>query len=145
MSPWWWVALAVLLGAGEMLTTTTLLLWSALGALATAAVVWLLGPAAWPLELGIFAVLSVAITLVGREITRRRQSRPDAATPLNRRAAQLVGREAEVISFHHGEGRVTVDGIPWQARIEGGLPAPTPGERLRIVATDGIVVIVRHL
>lgn len=145
MSPWWWVVLAVLLGAGEMLTTTTLLLWSALGALVTAAVFWLFGPTAWPLEVGTFAVLSVAITLVGRAITQRRQPRPDAATPLNRRAAQLVGREAEVISFDRGEGRVTVDGIPWRARIESGLPAPLPGERMRIVATDGIVVIVRQL
>lgn len=145
MSPWWWVALAVLLGAGEMLTTTTLLLWSALGALATAGAFWLLGPTEWPLQVGTFAVLSIAITLVGRTIVQRRGSHPDAAAPLNRRAAQLIGREAEVIAFDQGEGRVTVDGVPWRARIEGGLPAPAPGERIRIVATDGIVVIVRQI
>ena len=30
VSPWWWVALAILLGAVEMLTPTTVLVWSAL-------------------------------------------------------------------------------------------------------------------
>ena len=31
ISPWWWVALAILLAAIEMLTVTTLLVWSATG------------------------------------------------------------------------------------------------------------------
>jgi inner membrane protein len=145
VSPWWWVALAILLGAGEMLTTTTLLLWSALGALATAGLVWLAGPLDWPVQLAVFAVSSVSITFAGRALAGRRRSGSDAASALNRRSDQLVGRECEVIAFDHGEGRVTVDGIPWRARIEGGLPIPVPGDRVRIVAAEGIVVVVRPL
>ena len=30
VSPWWWVALAIMHGAIEMLTPTTVLVWSAL-------------------------------------------------------------------------------------------------------------------
>ena len=41
VSPWWWVALAILLGAIEMLTPTTVLVWSALAALVTALALWL--------------------------------------------------------------------------------------------------------
>jgi membrane protein implicated in regulation of membrane protease activity len=50
-----------------------------------------------------------------------------------------------VLSFEHGEGKVDVDGIPWPARIEGPAPTPVPGERVRVVAADGIVVWVRPL
>ena len=144
MSPWWWVAVAIALGAGEMLTTTTLLLWSALGALGTALVFWLAGPADWPLQLGVFAVLSILITFAGRLFVSRRP-RSDAATSLNRRTEQLVGRDGEVLAFNHDEGRVLVDGIPWQARLEGALPIPAPGDRVRIVAADGTVIVVRPL
>lgn len=144
MSPWWWVALAIALGAGEMLTTTTLLLWSAIAALGTAVVFWLAGPAGWPVQLGVFAVLSILITFAGRMIVSRRR-RPDAASPLNRRAEQLVGREGEVLAFDRSEGRILIDGIPWRARLEGALPIPAPGDRVRIVAAEGIVVVVRPL
>lgn len=145
MSPWWWLAIAIALAAGEMLTTTTLLLWSALAALGTALVVWLGGPADWPTQIATFAGLSVLLTLAGRLLLARRRPRPDAASPLNRRADQLVGRDGEVLSFDRGEGRILIDGIPWRARLEGGLPTPVAGDRVRIVAADGIVVVVRPL
>lgn len=145
MSPWWWAAIAIALGAGEMLTTTTLLLWSALAALGTAVVFWIAGPAGWAIEVATFAALSILLTVMGRIILARRRPRPDAASPLNRRAEQLIGRDGEVLAFDRGEGRVLIDGIPWRARIEGDLPVPVAGERVRIVAADGIVVVVRPL
>ena len=40
ISPWWWVALAILLAAAEMLTVTTVLVWSAGAALVTAIALW---------------------------------------------------------------------------------------------------------
>ncbi|MBB5222204.1 hypothetical protein HNP73_002140 [Amaricoccus macauensis] len=145
MSPWWWVAIAIALGAGEMLTTTTLLLWSALAALGTAMVFWVIGPTDWPAQVAAFAALSILLTFVGRLVLARRSPRPDAASPLNRRADQLVGRDGEVLAFDQNEGRILIDGIPWRARLEGGLPIPLAGDRVRIVAADGIVVLVRPL
>jgi len=144
MSPWWWVAIAIALGAGEMLTTTTLLLWSAVAALGTALVFWLAGPAGWPAQLGVFAGLSILITFAGRLLVSRRRW-ADAASPLNRRAEQLVGRDGDVLAFDRSEGRILIDGVPWRARLEGGLPTPAPGDRVRIVAVEGIVVVVRLL
>ena len=43
ISPWWWVALAILLAAAEMVTITTVLVWAAVAALITAILLWL-GP-----------------------------------------------------------------------------------------------------
>ncbi|MFT3973585.1 MAG: NfeD family protein [Amaricoccus sp.] len=144
MNPWWWVALAIALGAGEMLTTTTLLLWSALAALGTAVVFWASGPAGWPVQVATFAVLSILITVAGRLVLARR--RPAiAGSSLNRRAEQLVGRDGEVLAFDGIEGRIVIDGVPWRARLEGALPMPAVGDRVRIVAAEGIVVVVRPL
>ena len=142
ISPWWWVALAILLAAAEMVTITTVLVWAAVAALITAILLWLvfgLGPFE---QIGIFAALSIVFFFVGRALVGR-YGQPGGGDPvLNRRAAQLVGRDAVVVAFDHGEGQVTVDGVPWPARLEGPT-APAPGDRVVIVAADGIVVRVR--
>ncbi len=144
MSAWWWVAAAILFGAGEMLTTTTLLLWMALGALATAGFVAVAGAHGWTMELGFFAVVSIACTFAGRALMARR-SRTPVGSGLNRRAEQLVGRDGEIVDAAPGEGRVTVDGVPWPARMDGGGSLPAAGSRVRVVGADGIVVVVRPL
>jgi membrane protein implicated in regulation of membrane protease activity len=143
VSPWWWVALAILLGAVEMLTPTTVLVWSAAAALVTALVLWLtpLGLAA---QVALFAVLSIAFTLAGRAVFQRRAPQDDGST-LNRRADQVLGREAVVIAFDHGDGQVTVDGVPWPARLDPGSSVPQPGDRVLVTGADGIVVRVRPL
>ncbi|MCB1374159.1 MAG: NfeD family protein, partial [Rhodobacteraceae bacterium] len=56
-----------------------------------------------------------------------------------------VGREAEVVAFSWHEGQVTVDGVPWPARLDGGDVKLDPGDRVRIIAADGIVVWVRKI
>ena len=142
ISPWWWVTLAIGLAALEMLTISTLLIWSAGGALVVAIVLWLwpgLGAAG---QIALFAVCSIGFTFVGRSIVARMGEGPAGAKNLNRRAEQLVGREAVVDSFAGSEGQVTVDGVPWPARLEPGAGTPVPGARVRITAVDGIVVRV---
>jgi membrane protein implicated in regulation of membrane protease activity len=144
ISPWWWIALAILLGALEMVTVTTLALWSALAALLTAVALWLAPGLGWAGQIAIFGGLSIGLIFLSRWLFDR-QGRGDDPLKLNRRADRLVGRDAVVVSFEGGEGKVEVDGIPWPARLEGALPTPAPGERVRILAADGIVVWVRPL
>ena len=145
ISPWWWVAAAIGLAAIEMLTVSTLLIWSAGGALVVALVLWLwpgLGTAG---QIALFALCSIGFTFVGRALVARIGEGPAAAKNLNRRAAQILGREAVVDSFAGAEGQVSVDGVPWPARLEPGAAAPAPGARVRITAVDGIVVRVTPL
>ena len=48
-------------------------------------------------------------------------------------------------AFDAHEGKVTVDGIPWPARLEGKSSPPAAGDRVTVVAADGIVIWVRPL
>lgn len=145
ISPWWWVAFAILLGAVEMLTISTVLIWSALAALVTALALWIWPGLNTPGQIALFAVLSIAFSFIGRAFVGRWGEKADDNQQLNQRAAQILGREAVVDSFAGDEGQVTVDGVPWPARLDLGATVPNPGGRVRIVAVDGIVVRVRPL
>jgi inner membrane protein len=142
ISPWWWVALAILLAAIEMVTITTMLIWSALAAMLTALALWAMPSLGGAQQIALFASLSIAFTFAGRWAFDRYGRRRDGASRLNRRAEQLVGREGVVVAFDRGEGKVEVDGVPWPARLEAMSPVPAPGDRVRILAADGIVVWV---
>ena len=141
VSPWWWVALAILLGVAEMLTPTTVLVWSAAAAAVTAAALWLAPGLGLSAQIALFALLSIAFIFVGRAIFVRRLQ-PDDRSMLNRRADQVVGRDAVVLAFDHGDGQGTVDGVPWPARLEPGMPVPEAGDRVLVTVADGIVVRV---
>lgn len=145
ISPWWWVALAILLAAMEMLTATTLLIWSSFAAIVTALVLWSAPGLGGAGQIALFAVLSIIFTLFGRAFFGRRVQSGDGASRLNRRAEALVGREGVVVSFQFHEGKVEVDGVPWPARLDSTSRTPSPGERVRVVAADGIVIWVRPL
>ena len=142
ISPWWWIAAAILLAAVEMLTISTVLIWSALAAALTAAALWFAPGLSTAAQISIFAVLSIGFIFVGRALLHRYGDGAGDDKRLNRRADQLVGREAVVQSFSGHEGQVTIDGVPWPARLDAEAPVPAPGDRVRIVAADGIVVRV---
>jgi membrane protein implicated in regulation of membrane protease activity len=147
VSPWWWVALAILLAAAEMVTITTVLVWAALAALLTAILLWLVPGLDAFAQVGTFAALSIVFFFVGRALVAR-YGQPGGAggdPSLNRRAGQLVGRAGVVLVFARDTGKVTVDGIPWPARLASGATAPTPGDRVTITAVDGIVVLIAPL
>ena len=142
ISPWWWVALAILLAAVEMVTITTVLVWSALAALLTAILLWFAPGLGAFEQIGVFAGLSIVFFFIGRGLVGR-YGQPGGGDPtLNRRAGQLVGREGVVLEFGRDEGKVTIDGVPWPARLAPGAAAPTPGDRVTITSVDGIVVLV---
>ncbi len=145
ISPWWWVALAILLAAVEMVTITTVLVWAALAAFFTALALWGAPGMSGFGQIGLFGVLSILFFFVGRWAFDRFGQPGGGVTRLNARAQALVGRDAEVMSFSFHEGKVMVDGIPWPARIDPGAAPPSPGERVRIVSTDGITMLVQPL
>ncbi len=147
ISPWWWVALAILLAAAEMLTVSTVLIWSALAAMLTALCLWIFPDLGGPAQIAIFALGSIALVFPGRRLAERLGARGGRADnpQLNRRADRLVGREAVVVTFEFHEGQVSIDGVPWPARLDGSARTPVPGDRVRVTAADGIVVWVRPI
>lgn len=140
MHPFWvWLALAAAFLAVEVGTGTGWLLWPAASA-GLVGVLSLVAPLGAPVEIALFAVLTIAATYLARRFLRpvlQGQS-PDLNDPLLR----LIGRDGEAVSdFEHGLGRVFVDGKDWQARLDG--PAPTPDQRIRVVGVDGATLTVR--
>jgi len=133
----WILAGLVSLGA-ELLLPGVYLLWAGLAAIGTGLVLLVAAPG-FPIAVAIFLALLAAGILGSLRLKR--------TTPLGRRAntpeAGLAGREAVVISVEGGRLRVRLGDSDWSARLPRGLDAPHPGDRVKVEAVDGTVLIVR--
>lgn len=144
VSPWAWVALALALGAVELVTFSYYLLWLALAALSVAGGLWLVPDLSGLAQAVIFAGLAVVYTGVGWVVVTRVKSPEPEVGGLNQRTRQLVGRRAVVgPGFAAGVGSAQIDGIPWRARLaDPDAPAPVEGAVLDIVGVEGTTLIL---
>lgn len=139
--PYWiWLALGVILLAVEAAFSTEWLLWPAVAAGVVAVVTALGLPLGLLGEMLLFAVLTVAATLLSRRLIQR--VNPSDSPDINARDSRLVGQRAQVIqAFVDGRGRVFVSGAEWVAEIEGA--APLAGESVIVEGMDGSKLKVR--
>ena len=108
---WLWVAIAAAVLAVEIAFGSGWLLWPAACAAVIAFVSLFTHNAA--LEIGLFAVLTIATTLAARRFWPRNRQ---ASSDINDNVARLIGRQGRVTAaFSHGAGRVLVDGKEWAA------------------------------
>ena len=139
-SPWWWIALAVAIGAVEMLTFTYFLIWFSLAAFATGVVLWLAPGLSGAEQLAVFAVLSLALTIAGRFALSKMRATPSEAPGLNRRAEKLIGRRGKALEdFDNVDGVVVVDGVRWRARLAQG--AARRDAPVTVIDADGMTLI----
>lgn len=135
---WLWAILGLVLIAGETLAPGVFLIWLGVAALATSGLVGLFG-LGWQAAGIAFAILAVICVAAGRMLTRRSAEEPDAATGLNDRGRQLIGKvyrlDATMIG---GEGRIRVGDSSW--RITG--PELLAGSDVRVVRVDGATLVV---
>ena len=141
INPLWWLAFAFVLGAIEMLTPSNLLIWPALSSLVVAGVLFLYPYLGGEEQLGLFAILSLVLTFVGRWLIAKYDYRRPDKLNLNEPAARMVGRNAVVVSFENQEGIVVIDGVRWHARCEIGFKAE-PGDTVSVSAADGTTLII---
>lgn len=135
---WSWAILGLVLIGGEMLAPGVFLIWLGLAALVTGAVVGLLG-IGWQAAMLVFAVLAGACVFAGRLMTRRKAEEPDAATGLNDRGRQLIGKVFRLeTTMAGGEGRVRVGDSSW--RIVG--PELLAGAEIKVVRVEGSTLVV---
>lgn len=138
---WLWLAVAAIFLAVEVSTGTGWLLWPA----ASAFVVGLLAEVLRPglvIELGLFAVLTIATTYLARRFLRPvlDPTSPDLNDPLQR----LIGQRGQVLStFEQGRGRVFIDGKDWAAETD--EPIPEISQEVVVIGVDGAVLKVRKL
>ncbi len=141
LSPWWWVAFGIGLGAVEMATMSFFLIWPALAAVLMAIVVAVAPPMSGEAIVSIWAILSIALTLVGRSLMQRFGDGGEPVSTLNSRGQQLIGRQAKVLNWDHGEGAVEIDGMRWKAVGEHGASF-IAGAPVNVVAADGMTLTV---
>jgi len=135
---WAWVALGLLLIAGEMLAPGVFLIWLGLAALVTGVIVGVTA-IGWQAAALVFAGLCIVSVLAGRRLTRRSDQEPDAATGLNDRGRQLVGRVFKLeATMTGGEGRIRVGDSSW--RVTG--PELLAGSEVKVVRVDGATLVV---
>ena len=137
---WIWLAIGVILLAIEAAFSTEWLLWPAVSAGMVAVVTALGLPLGLLGEVVLFAVLTVAMTLLSRRLIQR--VNPSDSPDINARDGRLVGQRAEVVqSFVDGRGRVFVSGSEWLAEIDGA--GPPVGESVIVDRVDGSKLRVR--
>lgn len=137
-SGWLWAILGLLLVGGEILAPGVFLIWLGLAALLTGAIVGVAN-LGWQAACIIFAVLAVACVVAGRLLTRRKNEEPDAATGLNDRGRQLIGKVFRLeATMTGGEGRIRVGDSSW--RITG--PELLAGTEVKVVRVDGATLVV---
>jgi inner membrane protein len=137
---WLWAALAALILAAEVMTGSGWLLWPSASAAAVALLTLVVRLPSTAL-VGIFAVLTIVTTLLGRKILRRVD--PVQGADINDNIARIVGHRGKAASsFQAGAGRVFIDGKEWAAELEGG-ESLTAGEAVQVTGVDGSRLRVR--
>lgn len=137
---WVWLAVGVILLAIEAAFSTEWLLWPAVAAGVVAVLTAIGVPLGFWGEVALFAILTVAATLLSRRLVQR--VNPSDAPDINAREGRLVGQRAQVVqAFVDGRGRVFVSGAEWSAEIDGA--APLAGESVIVESIDGPKLKVR--
>lgn len=137
---WIWAAIAGVILAGEVATGTGWLLWPAACAAIVALLTFLL-KGNFAVELAVFAVLTIASTLLARRYLPRNASGdgPD----INDNVGRLVGHYGMAVSaFEHGQGRVFIDGKEWAAVADDDAP-PLLDQRVKVLSADGGILKVK--
>jgi len=139
---WIWLTVGVALLAIEAMTSTEWLLWPAVSAGIIALVTALFSQLGLGAEVGLFAALTVALTLISLRYVKR--VNPSETPDINDQIERLVGKEAQVVeAFANGRGRVFVSGAEWPAdAVEDVLLA---GQKVVVVAVDGPRLTVRPI
>ena len=135
---WYWMIVAVILGAAELLLPGVFLIWIAAAAAITG-LITLAGEPPLALQFSIFAALALIATWAGR---RWYVANPVLSSDplLNDRAARLVGETVELTqAIVNGQGRAKVGDSEWNVR---GPDSPA-GACMRVIGIEDGALRVR--
>ena len=137
---WIWAAIAGVILAGEVATGTGWLLWPAACAALVALLTFVL-KGNFAVELAVFAVLTIASTLLARRYLPGNASGdgPD----INDNVGRLIGHYGMAVSaFEHGRGRVFIDGKEWAA-VADEDETPLLDQRVKVLSADSGILKVK--
>ena len=137
---WLWMIAGVALGIAEMVLPGVYLMWIG-GAAFITGVIALALPIGLTAQFLIFSALALAAIYLGRRFLAKNPI-ASADPLLNDRGARLVGSIVTAVEpVDSLQGRVKVGDGVWSARGE----AAAVGERLRVTACDGGVLLVERV
>jgi inner membrane protein len=137
---WYWMIVAVVLGAAEILIPGVFLIWIAAAAAITGLVTLVAGPPV-ALQFSLFAGLALIATWAGRKWYVANPV-PSADPLLNDRAARLIGETVELVGpIVNGRGRARVGDSEWNVR---GPDAPA-GSCMRVLGLEDGALVVRPI
>ena len=149
MSDIWyvWLILGVLFIVAEIFTTGFVLLWFGIGALA-AALLAFTGIVGLPLQILVFLVVSIALTVASRTIFERFLMRGSPGRDLKMGMDTMPGQIGVVVEASKGamqEGAVRVFASTWRAFPADGEEPLREGEQVQIERVEGASVYVRRV
>lgn len=133
-----WLAAGVALMVAEVLSGDLVLIMLGVGALAGGASASLTGQT--PIDVAVFAVVSVGLLVLARPALKRRFL---AGPSVKTNTEALVGAEAVVTSTVDLDGgQVKLGGEVWSARSYSEDQRMEPGERVTVVEISGATAVV---
>lgn len=150
LTAWHWLAIGLILIAIEMAVGTFDLLWLGTAALTTALIFSGVVPlpesmTGVPQQIGVFAVLAIALVVLGRTVFSGVRKPATSHPTLNQRDAAMVGATGQVATaFLAGEGRVSLGDTSWMARSDTGENFAI-GTSVRVVATQNGKLVVSRI
>jgi len=143
ISPWYWVAFGLALGALEMATGSFFLIGPGVAAAIVGLVLFVNPQMAGEFQVTTFAIISVILTWAARVYTAKMREAPSDRPGLNQRAGQIVGKRGTVLDpFQHGSGAVDIGGVRWLAKLEAGETL-AKGKPVEVVSATGTTLTVK--
>ncbi|MFY9557267.1 MAG: NfeD family protein [Blastocatellia bacterium] len=142
-----WLILAVLFIVAEMFTSGFVLLWFGIGAL-VAALLAFMGLVGLPVQIAVFLVVSIALTVASRTILERFLMRGSPGRELKTGVDTLPGRIGVVVEPSKGamqEGAVRVFASTWRAFPSEGEEPLREGEQVEVERVEGASLYVRRV
>ena len=133
-----WLGVAIAMAIVEASTYAMVSIWFSGGAVA-AMIAALLG-ARFKLQLGLFIVVSAILLACLRPLAKKRGVGKPLPTNVHRMIG-MVGIVTENIDNIAATGAVKLSGVEWSARSRDGHKVAV-GDRVKVVAIDGVKVIV---
>lgn len=140
---WAWFVLGILLVVVEIFAPSSFFLWLGVAAGVVGGISFFLPGLDWPVQIGLFAVLSIIAVLIGRRIFIPGKQSTDHPT-LNRRGEQYIGRhftlDAPIVN---GVGWLKIGDSRWRA-LGTDLPAGTVVEVTAVDSSNLVVAEVKR-
>lgn len=138
---WAWFVLGILLVVVEIFAPSSFFLWLGVAAGAVGVIVFFIPTIGWPVQIALFAILSIIAVLIGRRVFVPNKQPTDHPT-LNRRGEQYIGRHFTLESpIVNGVGWVRIGDSRWRV-LGPDLPAGSVVEVTAYDSSDLIVVAV---